>query len=95
MLLAEALDDDAGGEEQQRLEEGVRHEVEDGGRPGANPEREEHVADLADRRVGEDALQIGLIERAEAGQQQRQRADHRHGSLDRRREIDRGHASGR
>ena len=87
MLLAEALNNDAGGEEQQRLEEGVRHEMEDGGRPGADPERQEHVADLADRRVGQDALEVGLIERAEAGQKQRQRADHRDGELDRRREI--------
>ena len=87
VLLAEALDDDAGREEQQRLEEGVRHEVEDGGRPGAHPERQEHVADLADGRVGENALDIGLIERTEAGQQQRQRADDRDGSVDRRRQV--------
>src|SRR6185437_13269242 len=82
VLFAEMLNDDAGGEKQQRLEEGVRHKMKDGRRPGANPERKEHVADLTDRRVGQDALQIGLIERTEASQKQRQRADHCDGGLD-------------
>ena len=72
-------------EEQQRLEEGVRHEMEDGGGPCAHTQRQKHVADLADRGIREDALDIVLRQRAEAGHQQRGGADHRDRELGRRR----------
>ena len=75
VLVGQRLDDHAGGEEEQGLEEGVRHEVEDARLPAGDAERQEHVADLADRRVGERALEVVLHQRAEARQQQRHRAD--------------------
>jgi hypothetical protein len=55
------VDHRAGAEEEQGLEEGVREEVEDaGGTPPPRPG--EHVAELADRRVRQDLLDVGLAE---------------------------------
>ena len=63
LLLVDRVDDRAGVEEQQALEKAVGHEVEDRRRPGADPERGEHVAELAQRRIREDALDVGLRQR--------------------------------
>ena len=60
LLAGEGVDDGAGGEEEQRLEEGVGHEVEDGGGVGGDSAGEEHVAELRDGGVGEDALDVVL-----------------------------------
>lgn len=62
---ADGVDDHAGGEEQQRLEGAVGQEVEDGGSAFADGEGTGHVAELADRRVGEDAFDVVLGERGE------------------------------
>ena len=67
----------AGRHEQQRLEEGVRHEVEQARDVGAGATRHDHVADLRHRRVGDDALEVGHDEADRAGDEQRQRADDR------------------
>ena len=45
------------------LEEGVGEEVEHRRRPRADAERHHHVAELADRRVGEHLLDVVLHER--------------------------------
>ena len=79
---------DAGGEEEQRLEEGVRHQVEHRAAVGAEPGAEEHVADLRHRRVRDHALDVGLDERDEAGDEQRDRAEPGGEVGDRRRQLE-------
>ena len=54
---------DAGAEEQQRLEERVRHEVEHARHRREHADADEHEAELADGRIGEDLLQIELPQR--------------------------------
>ena len=51
--------------------------------PAALPsaQAEEHVAELADGGIGQHALEIGLRERDQRGQQGREAADRRHGVL--------------
>ena len=52
-----------GAEEQQRLEEGMGHQMEHSGHISGGPDREEHVPELADGGVGEDPLDVGLGDR--------------------------------
>ncbi len=60
LVVVERVDDVAGREKEERFEEGVGHEMEHAGAVSADPNREEHVADLTHRRVGEDALDVDL-----------------------------------
>ena len=54
VLLADGVDHRAGAEEEQRLEEGVGEEVEHADGVGVGDrEADEHVAELADGRVGQ------------------------------------------
>ena len=50
-------------EEQHRLEERVRHQVEHRRRVPAHPDREHHVGQLRDRRIGQHPLDIDLHHR--------------------------------
>ena len=68
-------DDRAGRHEEQRLEEGVGHQVEEPLRVGADRDAHDHVADLAHRRVGDRPLQVGLGDRDRPRHQQRRQAD--------------------
>src|SRR5207247_5978265 len=60
LLMMQGVNHAAGAQEQQRLEEGMRHEVEDAGCKRADAEREKHVTQLAHGRVSKDALDIVL-----------------------------------
>ena len=63
LLATERVDDRARSEEEARLEEGVRHDVEHPGDERPDAAREEHVAELGDRRVGEHLLDVVLSQR--------------------------------
>ena len=69
------VDHRSGPEEQERLEERVRGEVEDRRRRRAHTEREEHVPGLAHRRVRHHALDVELNERDGRGEDRCDRAD--------------------
>ena len=58
LLVMERDDHRAGGEEERRLEERVGVEVEDRRRIGRGAERDRHVAELRQRRVGDHALDV-------------------------------------
>ena len=77
LLAAHAVDDAACAEEEQRLEEGVRDEVENACGVRAEADRREHVAELAHGRVREHALDVGLHEADRGGEDRRRSADPR------------------
>ncbi len=87
LLAAHGVDDRARPEEEEGLEEGVGHDVEDGRRVGAQARGQEHVAELRDRRVGEHLLDVGLGETDGGGEERRGSADHRHEPGDPRRQL--------
>ena len=78
LFLVHAVDDAAGAQEQQGLEEGVRHDVEHRGRVRPHPEAEKHVAELAHRGVGQHFLDVGLHQRDRGREQRGRRADDGH-----------------
>ena len=77
LLAAHRMDDGARAEEQAGLEERVGHQVEDAGGVRAHADRREHVAELADGRVGEHLLDVVLRDADSRGEQRGQRADDR------------------
>ena len=62
----DGVDDDARGQEQQRLERSVREQVEETCEGRANTDRGEHVAKLRHRRIGNALLEVGLEQRSHA-----------------------------
>ena len=60
LLVVEPVDDRAGPQEEQALEEGVGHHEEDGGDVGARADGQDHVADLRDGGEGEHLLDVLL-----------------------------------
>ena len=68
-------DDRTGAEEQQRLEESMRDQMEHPGRIGRGAQRHGHVTQLGKRRIGHHALDIGLHDCHERHEQCRDRAN--------------------
>jgi len=56
LFAVHAVDDRAGAQEEEGLEEGVGHEVEDGGDEGAHAAGQEHIANWLTVGVGQDAV---------------------------------------
>ena len=77
LVAAHRGDHRAGRHEEQRLEEGVRHQVEHAGGVRGRGDGHDHVADLRHRRVRDDALEVGHDEADRGRDQQRDRADDR------------------
>ena len=75
LLAGHRRDHRAGRHEHQRLEEGVGHQMEEPRAVGGDRDADDHVADLADRRVGDDPLQVGDDQRDRSREQERERAD--------------------
>jgi hypothetical protein len=75
LLVREGVDDGAGGEEEQRFEEGMGDEVEDACGVRRDSAGEEHVAELRDGGVGEDALDVGLDDSDGRREERRSDAD--------------------
>ena len=79
------VDDGAGGEEEERLEEGVRGEVEHRRIGTAATDGHDHVTELRESRVGEDALDVVLLdgdERGEDGGEATDAGDDEHARLE-------------
>ena len=76
LLAVQRMNHRAAAKEEQRLEEGVCVEMEDTGAEGAHAHRQEHVAELRDGRIREDALDVVLHQTDGAGKQCRHGADH-------------------
>jgi hypothetical protein len=68
LLADERVDDETGGEEEERLEERVRHQVEHPVRVRSHADAEEHVADLRHRGVRDHPLDVRLDERDQPGE---------------------------
>ena len=59
LLVMAAVNDAARAEEEKGLEERMGQQVEDARNPAAHAQGQHHVAELADRRIGEDLLDVG------------------------------------
>ena len=83
VTVFDAVDDRARAQEEQRFEEGVHEQVEDGGDPGANAQGGEHEPELGDGRIGQDFFDVVLGYSDGGGEQSCERAD----------ESDKGHSA--
>ena len=75
LLAGHGVDDRTRAQEQQRLEEGMRVEVEDAGRVGADAAGKEHVAELRAGRVGDHPLDVELGQPDRGGKDRRAGTD--------------------
>ena len=78
LLLMAAVNHRAGAEEQQRLEERVRDEMEHAHRHAADAQAHHHVAELRNGGVSEDALDVVLRDGDGGGEDRGDRADPGH-----------------
>ena len=77
LLAAHRMDHRAGPQEETGLEERVRHDVEHARHVGADAAGQEHVAQLRDRGIGEDLLDVVLGHGDRAGEDRGEGADDR------------------
>ena len=77
LFVMHRMDDAAAAKEQERLEEGMRHEVEDAGCKRADTKREKHVTELAHGGVSKHAFDVILNKCDRCGEECRNGADHR------------------
>src|SRR3984957_18337305 len=75
LFLVEGVDDGTGGEEEDRLEESVGAEVKHGGVGAAATDGHDHVAELREGGIGEDALDVVLLDGDEGGKNGGEAAD--------------------
>ncbi len=71
LLLVAAVDHRAGAQEQQRLEERVRDQMEHADRHAADAQAHHHVTELRNRGVSEDAFDVVLRDRDARGEDRR------------------------
>ena len=72
----ERVNNDTRCKKKKSFEKRVHHQVEQGGSPGANAERQEHIPDLANGGICQHTFDVRLRQCAKACQEQRCRADH-------------------
>ncbi len=75
LFLVQGVDDGPGGEEEEGLEESVGGEVEHGGGGTVAADGHDHVAELGEGRVGEDAFDVVLLDGNERGADRSQATD--------------------
>ena len=75
LAVLHSVNDRAAPHKEQRLEDRVRQQVEGRRHIRADPDRRDHVAKLADRRVGQHLLDVALGERDRRREERRKRAD--------------------
>ena len=81
MAAFQAEDDRTGGEEQQRLEESMRDQVEHASHKSAHPDRRHHETELGDGRISQHLLDIVLPDGNRGGEQGRDAAHQRNRGL--------------
>ena len=75
LLMVHGHDDRPRGQEQQRLEEGMRHQMEDAGAVGRHAERHRHVTQLRQRRVRHHPLDVVVDDAQQPHEKRGGRAD--------------------
>ena len=69
LLVVQRVDDRAGAKEEQRLEKRVREQMKHGRAGRRQADRHDHVAQLRERGVGEDALDVVLLRGHQRGEE--------------------------
>ena len=82
------VDDGPGAQKQERLEEGVCHEMKDACRVRPHADTQEHVAQLGDRGIGQHLLDVVLLQGDRRGEERSKHTDSRHHSATQRRECE-------
>ena len=68
LLAGQGVNDGPGRQEQQGFKKRMGHEVKNRGRVGSDTRSQEHVAQLADGRIGQDTLNVGLDQADRGGE---------------------------